>query len=844
MKKILLLLSIMLWASLGYSQNVFPTNGNVGIGTTSPTSPLHLIGNMTLQGLSTSNYIPSLFFKRYSDAAPMFSLGYKNPFTPNSNIDFNSLNGNPITFSMVNVERMSILDNGNVGIGITTPAQKLEIGGGRPIAFNSSLGAIKMKGDTGGWAMNYGFLGNNGTDLGGLWGYGGADAITQWSIGKDYTDNFFVVKSSGNIGVGTVNPTEKLSIYGVNNSAPGIMSFESSREDVQNAEVGLLKAKNSGVEIARVGLNRAGGSYTGFLNFWVKKTNETALFEAMRISENGNVGIGINEPTTKLHINGGLRISDFFAMGNNQFQWFKDANGNERRLLGLSAANIVHFGDVDNTIVGSMNLFQANSQQRFFTNGTEKFTIIQNGNIGIGTTTPTAKLEIASLSGSGLKLTGLSQTNVQGSTIRTLGVNGNGEVVTLDGSLAIQTDFTQNIKFINDISANKTAKMISGNANGGAIRFGANGTKAENRNLDLGQMDNNGDFYSYMTVKSETGNIGIGTTTPNEKITLENGNLQIQKGNGGSGSFGKIQWQNSLAYSNSARAFIEARRGGNDDGNLDFATANTTNATPLIRMTINNDGNVGIGTITPTRKFEVLSPTNDIAYFRDNSTASEVNFRGNATQTIFDFGNRPLQVQFNSVPSFTLNTSGNMGIGITSPAQKLHINGNSMLSGANPKQFYDWSGIAAFSTGIFGNTTNDTRFSIYTNSAGEAFSVNYYNGNVNIGATNMPAGYKLAIGGDVIAERVVVKLQSNWPDYVFSPNYKRTTLSEIGEFINKNHHLPNVPSAQEVAKNGIDIGQMNSKLLEKIEEMTLYMIEQQKELKSLKEEVKLIKEKK
>jgi hypothetical protein len=68
---------------------------------------------------------------------------------------------------------------GNVGIGTTSPSQKLEIGGGRPMTFNSSLGLIKIKGDTGGWAMNYGFLGSSGTDLGGLWGYGSAD-VEHW----------------------------------------------------------------------------------------------------------------------------------------------------------------------------------------------------------------------------------------------------------------------------------------------------------------------------------------------------------------------------------------------------------------------------------------------------------------------------------------------------------------------------------------------------------------------------------------------------------------------------------------------------------------------------------------
>ena len=89
------------------------------------------------------------------------------------------------------------------------------------------------------------------------------------------------------------------------------------------------------------------------------------------------------------------------------------------------------------------------------------------------------------------------------------------------------------------------------------------------------------------------------------------------------------------------------------------------------------------------------------------------------------------------------------------------------------------------------------------------------------------------MAGDVIAERVVVKLQANWPDYVFSPDYHRVSLPEVERYIIQNNHLPNVPSAKEVADKGIDVGAMNTKLMEKVEELTLYLIEQNKRMEAL-----------
>lgn len=108
-------------------------------------------------------------------------------------------------------------------------------------------------------------------------------------------------------------------------------------------------------------------------------------------------------------------------------------------------------------------------------------------------------------------------------------------------------------------------------------------------------------------------------------------------------------------------------------------------------------------------------------------------------------------------------------------------------------------------------------------------------GNVGIGTETPDA--RLAVNGLIHAKEVLVDLVG-WPDYVFEKNYKLKTLEEVQNFIEINGHLPSVPSAVEVEECGVNLGEMNKILLEKVEELTLYMIQMDKELKSLREELK------
>lgn len=112
------------------------------------------------------------------------------------------------------------------------------------------------------------------------------------------------------------------------------------------------------------------------------------------------------------------------------------------------------------------------------------------------------------------------------------------------------------------------------------------------------------------------------------------------------------------------------------------------------------------------------------------------------------------------------------------------------------------------------------------------------NGNVGIGTPNPTE--KLAVNGTIRAKEI--KVEANpWPDYVFNEDHQLMSLDSLANFVKENKHLPNIAPAKAVEENGIALGELNRQLLQKIEEMTLYLIEQNREIKELKEEVQVLK---
>lgn len=115
------------------------------------------------------------------------------------------------------------------------------------------------------------------------------------------------------------------------------------------------------------------------------------------------------------------------------------------------------------------------------------------------------------------------------------------------------------------------------------------------------------------------------------------------------------------------------------------------------------------------------------------------------------------------------------------------------------------------------------------------------NGNLGIGIDN-PAE-KLSVNGKIRAQEIKVET-ADWPDYVFTKEYKIPSLRETEKHIKEKGHLPGIPSAEEVKANGVDLGEMNAKLLQKLEEVTLHLINQEKELLKLKKELNSLKKNK
>ncbi len=130
---------------------------------------------------------------------------------------------------------------------------------------------------------------------------------------------------------------------------------------------------------------------------------------------------------------------------------------------------------------------------------------------------------------------------------------------------------------------------------------------------------------------------------------------------------------------------------------------------------------------------------------------------------------------------------------------------------------------------------------IFDTSASDPITGKIYVGNTAAFPTET-GNYKLYVEGGILTEKVKVAMRSttNWADYVFASDYKLTPLKEVEVFINKNKHLPGISSADELVKNGLDLADMQAKQMQKIEELTLYAIKQNKEIEDLKLQVKLL----
>jgi hypothetical protein len=280
----------------------------------------------------------------------------------------------------------------------------------------------------------------------------------------------------------------------------------------------------------------------------------------------------------------------------------------------------------------------------------------------------------------------------------------------------------------------------------------------------------------------------------------------------------------------------------------------TNTATWAQTNTFPPSGNVGIGTKDPQTNLDVRGH----AFFKNGSVldisistpggkngfAISPNEYGNYSRfNIVNYdnatvGDRYFQFKFNQdANGLTIRKGGNVGIGITNPATKLESSGTIRINSTTPvvqlfeNDISDNNFQIDVSGGNLNFRTNNNSFS----SASTKFTISN-SGKVGIGTTDFSGGHKLRVEGTIGAREIKVQA-SGWTDFVFYDDYSLPTLEEVEQHINEHGHLPEIPSEAEVNENGINLGEMNAKLLQKIEELTLYLIDQNKEIKELKEKV-------
>lgn len=307
------------------------------------------------------------------------------------------------------------------------------------------------------------------------------------------------------------------------------------------------------------------------------------------------------------------------------------------------------------------------------------------------------------------------------------------------------------------------------------------------------------------------------------------------------------------------------------------------------------DGSVGIGTLTPPTDAALHVYNNPCTYYQPETKIERWQWFGGACAIMGPYPNYFEILNTTAMPGGGSTTTmidvfdhrGWLGINTSSPLQALHVNGNGLFEGGqlDLKMPTDgaWRNVNAnshihgvtMSAGPEGaymqlrakynsdpgaisiacvnseNSTGTTFFSFDGASGPWHYLMRIKpNGQVAIGENiiapeNLPAGYNLYVSKGILTEKLKVALPttSNWSDFVFQKDYKLMPLTDVESYIREFSHLPEVPSAEEIVKEGIDVAGMDAKLLQKIEELTLYVIQQQKQLEQQKAEIESLKNK-
>ncbi|WP_299157856.1 tail fiber protein [uncultured Tenacibaculum sp.] len=350
-------------------------------------------------------------------------------------------------------------------------------------------------------------------------------------------------------------------------------------------------------------------------------------------------------------------------------------------------------------------------------------------------------------------------------------------VIKANGNIGIgTTNPLYSLDVIGDIRINEASYL----------RFGSNQWAVQQTGGNLNFLEvGKSDGVLYM---KSGGNVGVGTTNPLSRLHIFGSGtgskgLTIQNNVEQIGNSATLWFKSASSNSDYRKGALMFVNDGRAHGRGDFILAlnNSPNSSVVkasdAKMVVKSGtGNVGIGTTNPNAKFEIVDNTSNIGNYSDGS----------------------LQIAgSNNVIGFV--GQSNLNPGFNRWGIKLRENKDGDFS-------------------IHSYSTNSTRFII--NSSGD----------IGIGTINPDA--KLAVNGKIHTKEVKVDL-IGWSDFVFENDYNLPSLKEVEKHIKEKGHLKDIPSAKEVKKNGIFLGEMDAKLLQKIEELTLYTIEQEKKIKVL-----------
>lgn len=407
-------------------------------------------------------------------------------------------------------------------------------------------------------------------------------------------------------------------------------------------------------------------------------------------------------------------------------------------------------------------------------------------------------------------------------------------------------------------------------------------------------------LLSVITYYAKGQNVGIGTTTPAARLDVKTTSNYVGQFNGAAPMYmaifeGDVYRGYWGSYSGNPEDVDFGTGSGNTTGKLHF----TIQANP--RLTINPAGEVGIGTINPNHKLHVdggdlfvqssvglirfgyeganewqMATTGagaDLRWYTTTNGGTTITprhyFSQNGNMGIGGFSGPGVPLgrldvigagTTSSTNTFLLRNSnldtiirvrddGRMGIGYNGTTYGRTIN-----LGGTGINFYT-ANEAAFGGAIFPTDTslvlwsnsNSNNYLVFQPSWGNTGIGTYtpnakfhLNGAMLVGnnSARIATNYEVSVDGEIMCENLTMQNSTSWPDYVFENDYQLMPLSDLEKSIRENKHLPNVPSAEEISRNGINMQVITKAHMEKIEELTLYIIQLKKEIDELRMEVK------